>query len=177
MRLCQHLEARSRCLLEHSVLLTMFRSIRYGWVNFYKAQQGSNDRPGRGKKRSNILLGWWTRSGDSNKINDDLELLIHKNAHETIDWCFKKTHYLTQVEAVILCHKKNCHMRSEILSNWYKIEKKNLCQWQQTWTFRREEMIEPQTVPTSLWQQCLVFWGQDSGGLALGLLYWLCFLI
>lgn len=38
-----------------------------------------------GKKGNNILLGWWIRSGDSNKINDDLELLIHKNAHETID--------------------------------------------------------------------------------------------
>lgn len=64
------------------------------------------------KKRTIPYWVGWTRSGDSNKINEDLELLIHENTCENIDWGFKKTRYPTEVEAVIRTKSQiNCSSR------------------------------------------------------------------
>lgn len=68
-------------------LSTISRIIRHGWPNFRKSHNKAQMavQTGRGGEKSNILLGWWIRSGYSNKINGDLELLIHENSRETID--------------------------------------------------------------------------------------------
>lgn len=50
-----------------------------------RGTKGSNYRPGKKDKEQKSFRGCWTRSGESSKIDDDLELPIHENTCENID--------------------------------------------------------------------------------------------